>query len=560
MSNEAESISSEKSSADTTAGKSSVILKITASVIMVVVLALTAITVLGERTQRSVAEHTHSAFAVAVTKLIAAGQAGSIRFKKANVIEKAYADLVADKGEWVDGFFALDRKGNEILMHQSERVGDVKLVDTVREALKTIGEEPVIVTVENSSVIVAPSGKSKKDGKPYGYLAIGWNTGFIDQAISGGRTKNAIAGVIGVIGIVGLLFFVTQWQVTGPLKRITASIQSLAEGNRNLDIPETGRSDEIGQIANALSVLRSNEFERHRLAGEEKETIARREERQARTESLISNFKTEVQTLLETVVTDMGHMEETARDLTNLSDGTAEKATTAASATEQASANVNSVASSAEELSASISEISRQLAAATEVVAKGSDNADRSNERIGGLTEAASKIGEVVNLIQDISEQTHLLALNATIEAARAGEMGKGFAVVASEVKTLASQTAGATGEIAEHIAAIQASTDEAVESIEAIGGSISEISKFTNNIATSMQEQGSATAEISRSSQEAAVGTKEMASSMASVNDAVANTRASANEVITVSNSVSNQAAKLRSVINEFLDEVAAA
>ena len=560
MSVDTESTSYKEEPAGTTAGRSSVILKITASVILVVVMALTAITILGESTQRSVAENTHSAFAVAVTKLIAAGQAGSIRFKKANVIEKAYADLVADKGQWVDGFFALDREGNEILSRQAERVGDAKLVDAVREALKTMAEEPVSVTVADSSIIIAPAGKSKKTNKPHGYLAIAWNTGFIDQAIAGGRTKNAIASVIGVIGIVGLLFFVTQWLVTGPLKRITESIQSLAEGNRDIEIPETGRSDEIGRIADALGVLRSNEVERHRLAAEEEETIARREQRQARTETLITNFKSEVQSLLETVVTDMGHMEETARDLTNMSDGTAQKATTAASATEQASANVNSVASSAEELSASIAEISRQLAAATEVVAKGSENAERSNERIGGLTEAASKIGEVVNLIQDISEQTHLLALNATIEAARAGEMGKGFAVVASEVKTLASQTAGATGEIAEHIAAIQASTDEAVESIEAIGGSINEISKFTNNIATSMQEQGSATSEISRSSQEAAIGTKEMAASMASVNDAVANTRASANEVITVSNGVSNQAAKLRAVINEFLDEVAAA
>ncbi|MGA8801721.1 MAG: methyl-accepting chemotaxis protein, partial [Pseudolabrys sp.] len=79
------------------------------------------------------------------------------------------------------------------------------------------------------------------------------------------------------------------------------------------------------------------------------------------------------------------------------------------------------------------------------------------------MDEAAGRIGDVIKLITDIAEQTNLLALNATIEAARAGDAGRGFAVVASEVKSLAGQTAKATTEISEQIAAIQTARDETV-------------------------------------------------------------------------------------------------
>ncbi len=540
--------------------RSSVILKITMSVIAVVVLALTAITLLGERAQRAMAENTYSVSATAITKLIAAGETGSIRFKKAKIIQGAYDDLVADKADWVDGFFALDRSGNAIFSRQSERAEKLEFLSQITATLEKAEAEPVTFAINGRSVVVAPTGVSKKDGKPYGYLAIAWNKEFISDAIAGGRMNNIVAGVFGVVMIVGLLFVVIQWQVTGPLARITACIQTLAAGNQDLEIPERGRNDEIGSIADALGVLRKHEIERHHLARDQEEASARREKRQTRTEELVTKFKSEVQALLETVIGDMTDMDGTATGLTELSDNTAEQATSAATATEQASSNVNSVASSAEELSASIAEISRQLESATHAVAKGTSNAELSNTRVAGLTDAADKIGEVITLIQKISEQTHLLALNATIEAARAGEMGKGFAVVASEVKTLANETAQATEEISEHITAIQESTADAVSAIDAIGASMTEINDLTNSIATSVQEQGDATSEISRSSQEAAAGTREMASTMVAVNEAVANTRMTAGEVKNVSGNVSAQAAKLKSVINAFLDEVAAA
>src|SRR5581483_7802737 len=123
--------------------------------------------------------------------------------------------------------------------------------------------------------------------------------------------------------------------------------------------------------------------------------------------------------------------------------------------------------------------------------------AERTDLRIAQLSKAATNIGNVVNLIADIAEQTNLLALNATIEAARAGEAGKGFAVVASEVKMLATQTAKATGDIGAQIAEMQSATQESVTAIKEIGATIGRIAEIATAIAASVEEQTTTTHEI---------------------------------------------------------------
>src|SRR5262249_56693010 len=133
------------------------------------------------------------------------------------------------------------------------------------------------------------------------------------------------------------------------------------------------------------------------------------------------------------------------------------------SASEEASTNVQSVASASEELAGSVNEISRQVQESSKIAAEAVRQAGQTDARIGELSQAAGRIGDVVKLITAIAEQTNLLALNATIEAARAGAAGKGFAVVAQEVKALAAKTAKATDEIATQIAGMQMATQESV-------------------------------------------------------------------------------------------------
>jgi methyl-accepting chemotaxis protein len=275
---------------------------------------------------------------------------------------------------------------------------------------------------------------------------------------------------------------------------------------------------------------------------------------------LADQFEAAVGEIVDTVSSASTELEASAKTLTSTAERSQELTTVVAAASEEASTNVQSVASATEELSSSITEISRQVQESARMASEAVGQARTTTERVSELSKAATRIGDVVELINTIAGQTNLLALNATIEAARAGEAGRGFAVVASEVKALAEQTAKATGEIGQQISGIQTATQESVGAIKDISGTIEKLSEISSAIAAAVEEQGAATQEISRNVQQAAQGTEQVSSNIADVQRGAGETGSASTQVFSAAQSLSGDSNRLKLEVGKFLDTVRAA
>lgn len=348
--------------------------------------------------------------------------------------------------------------------------------------------------------------------------------------------------------------------IARPIVAMTGAMTGLAGGDRSVAIIGAERRDEIGAMAAAVQVFKENLLRADELAAAQRGEQERKEARQAAIEGYIRDFERSIGAAVGALAAAAEQLGATARILTASATTATSQASAVATAAEEASANVQTVASAAEELSSSIAEINRQVTQSATMTGQAVDEVGRSNSQVQVLAEAAQKIGEVVKLINDIAGQTNLLALNATIEAARAGEAGKGFAVVASEVKSLASQTAKATEDIAGQVAAIQGATGDAVTAIRGIGTTIGQISEIATTIASAVEEQGAATKEISRNVQQASTGTTQVSTGIADVSRAAGETGSAADQVQAAATELAQQGEKLRGEVDRFLANIRAA
>jgi methyl-accepting chemotaxis protein len=347
-------------------------------------------------------------------------------------------------------------------------------------------------------------------------------------------------------------------------KALSAMVQAmtrLASGDSAVAIPGLGRKDEVGEMAGAVEVFKNNMIETERLRAEQLAVEQRQaQQRKAEMRKLADAFEGAVGEIVESVSSAATELEASAGTLTATAERSQQLATTVASASEEASTNVQSVASASEELTSSVNEISRQVQESSRVADVAVDQAQKTNHRVGELSKAAARIGDVVELINTIAGQTNLLALNATIEAARAGEAGRGFAVVASEVKALAEQTAKATGEISQQISSIQSATEDSVDAIKEIGDTIGRMSEISSTIAAAVEEQGAATQEISRNIQHAAKGTAEVSSNITDVQRGASETGSASSQVLSAAQSLSVESNRLKLEVGKFLNSVRAA
>ena len=372
---------------------------------------------------------------------------------------------------------------------------------------------------------------------------------------------NLILATITVIALVGSIIF-SFFSISRPMMRLNGALGEMAGGNLDVVVPGANRGDEIGDLAKTVAVIRHNaEQKAHDEAdARTKQDQVAAQQRRADMIRLADQFETAVGEIVETVSSASSELEGSARTLTATADRSQELTTMVASASEEASTNVQSVASATEELSGSVTEISRQVKESARMANEAVDQARRTNERVSALSKAAARIGDVVELINTIAAQTNLLALNATIEAARAGEAGRGFAVVASEVKALAEQTSKATGEIGQQITGIQGATSESVEAIKEISATIEKLSEISQSVAAAVEEQGAATQEISRNVQQAAHGTQQVSSNITDVQRGASETGSASTQLLAAAQSLSGDSSRLKVEVGKFLDTVRAA
>jgi methyl-accepting chemotaxis protein len=363
------------------------------------------------------------------------------------------------------------------------------------------------------------------------------------------------------IALAVLSFWVVFARILRPLLTLTGAMGKLANGNFEVAVSGVDRKDEVGEMARTVEIFKKNGIEVERLETDRAAAERRAaEQRKAEMVKMADAFEGAVGQVITTVSSASSQLEASAGTLAQTAARAQEVTTTVAAASEEASTNVQSVAYATEEMASSVNEIGRQVQESARMASDAVGQARATTDRVSELSKAASRIGDVVELINTIAGQTNLLALNATIEAARAGEAGRGFAVVASEVKALAEQTSKATGEIGQQISGIQAATQDSVNAIKEISGTIEKLSEISSTIAATVEEQGAATKEISRNVQQAAQGTQQVSSNITDVQHGVTETGTASAQMLSAAQALSGDSQRLKQEVARFLDSVRAA
>ena len=385
----------------------------------------------------------------------------------------------------------------------------------------------------------------------------------IEKALAAAQKSTLLIGlkVLGLVALVfATLFVLIDRSLLSKLKNLTHSMRQLADGDLDIEISADREKHEIGDMAKAMQVFKDNAIERANLQKTSSLDAQKQAERQVHVDSLIAEFRTGSEAILDVVTGKMDEMKDTADIVSNIAAETSNEVETVVKSSRRSSDSVEIVSNASQEMTHSIAEIYRKISETSAAVSDATNSTQSADKRISSLASSANEIGEVVDIIQGIAEQTNLLALNATIEAARAGDAGRGFAVVASEVKELATQTSKATEQISQQINDIQGATSEAVDAIQLIDQTIDKVNSYTMTISSSVEQQRSATDEIARNIDQASQGARSVVETTSSVASSAAKTNQSAEQVTHASSIASEKTQELKEEVDQFLKKVAMA
>ncbi|MDN4472328.1 methyl-accepting chemotaxis protein [Demequina zhanjiangensis] len=383
-----------------------------------------------------------------------------------------------------------------------EAVGNTLLAESSRD---TVGESldaaAADLATQTSARVEELALQSQADGRDAVVLVIG--------LVAGGVLLSGIAAL--VLGAA----------LGRSVRRVRQALEAMAEGDLTV-AASVDSPDEMGDMAAALTITQAS-------------------------------LRSTMEQVVASARTVASAADQLAAANAQIAAGTAQsslQATEVARTAGEVNDSVEAVAVGSEQMGSSIAEISGHANDAATVAASATQMAHTTTEHVARLGVSSQEIGEVIKVITTIAEQTNLLALNATIEAARAGDAGRGFAVVASEVKELAQETARATEQVAQRVAAIQSDAADSSRAIGEIGDIIDRIDGLQNQIAAAVVEQTATAAEISRSAALAATGTSGIAESVSGM----ARDSSEASEVLT---GVGDSVAELAQLAGDLRDQV---
>ncbi len=380
------------------------------------------------------------------------------------------------------------------------------------------------------------------------------------------RNVHAVARIVILVASVALALSVLRVLVlvrtcVWPLVTLSKSMRALAAGAMQQAVPHTARTDEIGEIAKALALLREQALR----AREAEAEVERSVQRLAMERKRLATEKADVTAAaLGGVAAAVGHTaERLLRDAANLSGiagRTSDRAESVVTRSEQSRVSAEVVANSAGLLLASMEEMSRRVTFVASLTANAAQDASRTKETVSSLSTAASGVRTATELIVKVATRTKLLAFNASIEAARAGAAGSCFQVVAHEVRELATQTAAAAAEIARQMTTMEAANNEAIGTITAIRDAILSVDDVTTHAANEFQQQDMTMRGIVQATGESAAAASIVAAAMQAVLEDASEAALSVVNLRAVAEEVSTQGAVLETELHKVIEQLRAA